>query len=198
VKIVFFMLLSGLFRRNLLLVLAVALIGLSELLRPTSTLAFVTMFATAVIVSHRLRFRRLMGLACVLTRWDHCGESGRSLRVRMWPRLSTRSSCPSRRRSARRVTTTSGSASLAPQGTVTQHSLLVGKAFTGEITVDPFQYLPWLTNYGRKTDTRHDIYSDFIIMMVQGWFDRLQIVCPPVRRHGATVRQGGAACACGA
>jgi hypothetical protein len=199
--IVFFMLLCGLFRRNLLLVLSVALIGVSELMAPTSTLAFLMMFAAAVIVLHRLRFRRFLRLACVLVaagilvanlailessvvadafysiepsvKEDVGGESDNDFRLGI---IS------------------------AARDEMSQHSLLVGTAFTGGITVDPMPYVAWLSDYGRQTAANYTIHSDFIIMVVQagligyglfaGLFVGMALLCAKAARlaHGARDR----------
>jgi hypothetical protein len=163
--IVFYMILCGLFRRNLLLVLSIALIGFSELLEPTSTVAFLTMFAVAVILLHRLRFRRFLRLACILVavgiiianlavlestdiadalysiepsvKQDVGGDSDNDWRLAV---LSA-----ARDESAR-------------------HSIFVGQAFTGEVTVDAAQYLTW----AKAWETGANIHSDFDIVLVQG------------------------------
>jgi hypothetical protein len=51
----------------------------------------------------------------------------------------------------------------AARDEMAQHSLLVGKALTGGIAVDPLLYLPYLANCERAS-----IHSDFVIMIVQG------------------------------
>lgn len=169
VVIIFFMLLCGLFRRNLLLVLAVALIGFTELLRPTSTLAFLTMFAAAVIVLHRLRFRRFLRLACVLVA---VGIIAANLAVLESSDVADAlySIEPSVKEDVGGVTDNDFRLGVisAARDEMARYSLLVGMAFTGEITVDPLPYLPWLTDNGRETQTNHDIHSDFVIMIVQG------------------------------
>jgi hypothetical protein len=64
--LVFLMILSGLCRRNLTLALSIALIGLSLALRPESTLAVSAAVAAVLVVTHRLRSRRLLHAACML------------------------------------------------------------------------------------------------------------------------------------
>jgi hypothetical protein len=167
--IIFFMLLCGLFRRNLLLVLSVALIGFSELVAATSTLAFLMMFAAVVIVLHRLRFRRFLRLACVLVA---AGILVANLAVLESSDLadafysiepSVKEDLGGESDNEFRLGVIS-----AARDEMAQHSLLVGTAFTGGITVDALSYLPWLSDNGRETETRRTIHSDFIIMIVQG------------------------------
>jgi hypothetical protein len=160
--IVFFMILCGLFRRNLLLVLSVALVGVSELLRPSSTLAFLTMFAAAIILLHRLRFRRFWRLACVVVA---AGVIVGNLAVLESKEVadafysiepSVKGDVGGESNNGFRLAVLS-----AARDEIAQHSLLVGEAFTGEVMVDPLLYVRWET-------TRHDIHSDFVIMIVQG------------------------------
>jgi hypothetical protein len=165
----FFMLLCGLFRRNLLLLLSVALIGFTELLRPSSALAFVTIFTAAVIMLYRLRFRRFLRLAYVLIavgiivanlavlESNDVAEAFYSIEP------SVKEDVGGESNNGFRLAIIS-----AARDEMTQYSLLVGKAFTGEVRVDPVPYARWLTNNGRETDTDHDIHSDFIIMIVLG------------------------------
>ena len=56
----------------------------------------------------------------------------------------------------------------AARDEMAQHSLLVGQAFTGEVTVNALPYLPWLSNDRRETASNENIHSDFLIMIVQG------------------------------
>jgi len=169
VLIVFFMILCGLFRRNLLLVLSVALIGFSELLEPTSTVAFLTMFAVAVILLHRLRFRRFLRLACILVaagiivanlavlESNDVAEAFYSIEPSVKEDLGGESDNDFRL----------GILSAA-RDEVAQHSLLVGTAFTGELTVDALPYLPWLSDDRLQLASNQNIHSDFVIMIVQG------------------------------
>ena len=57
----------------------------------------------------------------------------------------------------------------AARDEMAQHSLLVGKAFTGAVTVDPLLYMPELPGQVRSGwDTSVAIHSDFVIMIMQG------------------------------
>jgi hypothetical protein len=179
VLIVFFMILCGLFRRNLLLVLSVALIGFSELLEPTSTVAFLTMFAVAVILLHRLRFWRFLRLACILVaagiivanlavlESSDVAEAFYSIEPSVKEDLGGIS-----HQALADETEAVGSDNAfrlgvlsAARDEMAEHSLLVGKAFSGEVTVDAAQYLTWADPWETGATT---IHSDFDIMIVQG------------------------------
>lgn len=165
--IVFFMILCGLFRQYRLLAVSVTLIAFSELLRPSSTLAFLTMFAAAVIGSSWLGFRRLFRFVCVFAavtviignlvilessevadaiysvepavKEDVGGETNNDFRLGVIA---------------------------AARDEMAKHSLLVGKFFIGNATVDPSLYLKWLKGAGFEGTL--PIHSDFITMIVQG------------------------------
>ncbi len=51
----------------------------------------------------------------------------------------------------------------AARDEMAQHSLLVGKAFIGDVAIDPLVHLPWVHDVTMLT-----IHSDFAIMIVQG------------------------------
>jgi hypothetical protein len=169
VVIVFFMLLCGLFRRNLLLLLSVALVGFSELLEPGSTLAFLTMFAVAVILLHRLRFRRFLRLACVVAAAGIIVanlatlESNDVAEALYSIEPSVKDIVGGVTGNEFRLGVISGA-----RDEMARHSLLVGKAFIGELTVDALPYVPSLSDDRRDTVTLANIHSDFIIMIVQG------------------------------
>jgi hypothetical protein len=167
--IVFFMLLCGLFRRNLLLILSVALVGVSELLAPTSTLAFLTMFAAGVIVLHRLRFGRFLRLACVIVAVGiiianlAIFESSDIADALYSIEPSVKEDLGSESDSDFRLAVLS-----AARDESARHSMLVGQAFTGELTVNTLPYLPSLSDDKRDIASNQNIHSDFAILIVQG------------------------------
>ena len=160
--LVYLMILSGLRRRNLLLALSIALIALSLLLRPSSTLAVSVTAAAAVIVSYRLGMRRLLRLACVLATCailvsnlaalesDDVAQALYSIEP-----LVKEDALDAESNSGTRLQLIS-----AARADMAQHSLLIGKAFTGNVTVS--LYLP-----GSEA-TEWPIHSDFIIMIMEG------------------------------
>ncbi len=164
---VYFMLLSGLFRRNLSLAFSIGLIGLNLLLRPSSTLVFTTMFAAAVIVSHRLRLQRFFRVACLLVaaliivgnlavlESDDVAQALYSIEP-----LIKQDALGANSNNQDRLALIS-----AARYELLQYWLLIGKAFSGKVTVATELYLPWLWSQGVM---EMPIHSDFIIMIVEG------------------------------
>jgi hypothetical protein len=159
-----FMILSGLFRRNVLLVISVGLIVLSVLLRPSSTTLFVTIFATAVIVFYRLQCRRLIRVTCVFLGAAiivgnlaifFSGDVAEAL-YSIEP-LVKEDTLESQSNNAFRLGIIS-----ALRDEMAEQSMLVGKFFAGDVNVDPRKYLPWNENASLP------IHSDYLIMLQQG------------------------------
>lgn len=161
-----FMILCGLFLRNLLLVLSIALIGLSLVIRPSSMLAFSAMFAAGIIILHRLRCRRFLRFACVflagaiilgnlaMLRSEEVADAVASLEP-----LVKKDALGSNSNNVFRLAIIR-----AVRDEMAEQSVWVGKAFAGDVAVDAKRYMPWLEP-GQEIQP---IHSDFITMVQQG------------------------------
>jgi hypothetical protein len=164
IVLVDFVILSGLLRRRLLLFCSLGLVGLSLALRPSSELVFTTVFAAAAIVSHRLRLQRLYRAGCILTASLifvanlavlESGDIAQAL-YSVEP-VVKQEALAGYSNSETRLGLIS-----AARDEMARHSLLVGKALTGNVTVDTSVYLPY------AEQSVMPIHSDFIIMIVEG------------------------------
>jgi hypothetical protein len=160
-----FMILAGLFRRGRLLALSIAVIGLSLALRPSSTLGFSAIFATAVVALYRLRYRRIFRLACIIIAGATIvgnlaileNEDVASAVYSIEPLLKE-DAFESISNNEFRLGIIS-----AVRDEMAEQSLLVGKFFTGDVNVSVRKYL------GRWMDEdQAPIHSDFILMVQQG------------------------------
>ena len=163
--IVYLLVLSGLFRQNLLFALSLAQIGISLVLRPTSILVFSTTLAIGLILAHRLSFHRSFRLTCVLLtaaviagnlailQSDGLAKAFYSIEPSVKEDLLEGHSNNDFRLGVLK----------AARDEMGQQSLLIGKAFSGDVGVDPLIYLPWV-----HEDEELTIHSDFVIMMLQG------------------------------
>jgi hypothetical protein len=164
VLLVYLMVPAGLFRRNLMLAVSVALIGLSLVIRPSSTLVFTTIFAAVFILAHRLRWRRLLRLAGIS---GTCAILAGNLVALESDRLAQTfySVEPLVKQGALNAYSNNdfrlGLIS-AVRANIARHSLLVGNALTGDVTVDTSQYLPWMPR------AELPVHSDFILMVMEG------------------------------
>jgi hypothetical protein len=157
-----FMILCGLFRRNTLLGLSVGLIGLSMVLRVSSTTGFIALFATLVIVFYRLNYRRLVRIACVsvasmiiLGNLAVFISEDAAERLYSIEPLLKENALASKSNNSFRLGIIS-----AVRDEMAERSILVGKFFSGNVTVDARKYYPDL-EYG-------PIHSDYIGMIQQG------------------------------
>jgi hypothetical protein len=145
--LVYFMILSGLFRRNLLLALSIALIGLSMVLRPTSTGGFAAIFAIALIVLYRLQYRRLFRLLCIVAAGvmflgqlavlesEEVAQAAFSIEP-----LLKENAMASHSNNEFRLGIIS-----AVRDEMAEQSILVGKVFSGNVNIDARKYLgQWL------------------------------------------------------
>jgi hypothetical protein len=165
IVLVFVLILSGLFRRNRLFFLSLALIGLDEVLRPTSTLAFGTLFAIAVIALHRLGLHRGLRRSCMLlvitilvTNLAILESEDFADAIYSIEPLIKQDTLDGSSNNEFRLGVLA-----AARYEMSQYSLLIGKAFTGDVAVNAHFYLPWV-----EGEDKTAIHSDFIIMIVQG------------------------------
>jgi hypothetical protein len=158
------MILSGLSRRKILLSLSVGVIGLSLVLRPSSTTGFIAIFAIAVIVVHRLFNRRLFRFTCVFI-------VGTIILGNLFVFISADfaetlySIEPLIKEDALEAKSNNGfrlGIISAVRDEMADRPLLAGKFFSGDVTVNPRKYYPnWEVDYVT-------IHSDYIIMIQQG------------------------------
>lgn len=165
IMIVNLMIVSGLFRRRKLFALSILLAGVSLVLRPTSTLVFVALFAVGLVVLDRLRFRNLLRIACaglalaVVAENLAILESGRFAdAVYSIEPLVKQQALDAQDNNEFRLGVLA-----AARDEMQQHSLLVGKAFIGDVAVPSLVRLPWVPEAPMLT-----IHSDYVIMIVQG------------------------------
>jgi hypothetical protein len=159
------MILSGLFRRNLLLALSIAIIGFSLFQRASSTLGFSTIFATAVIVLYRLRYRRLFRLVCafavgmmILGQLAILESEDVAQAVFSIEPLVKEDALDSHSNNEFRLGVIS-----AVRDEMAEQSMLVGTFFTGDVNVSVRKYLgKWLD------EDQAPIHSDYILMIRQG------------------------------
>jgi hypothetical protein len=157
-----FMILCGLFRRKIMLALSVGLVGLSLILRPSSTTGFIAIFAITVIVLHQLRFLHLFRAICV----SIVGMLILQSLVIFFSAEATEalySIEPLMKENALKAGSNNEfrlAIFNAVRDEMAQQSILVGKFFSGGITVDATKYYPGLEVA--------PIHSDYIIMIQQG------------------------------
>jgi hypothetical protein len=164
ILLVYLMILAGLYRRRLLLALSVALVGLSLALRPSSTLASSALVAALIIMAHRLQLRRLLrragliGTCAILAANLAVLESGDLAQTfySIEPLVKQETLDAFSNNQTRLALISAARHDLA------QHSWLIGKAFTGKVTVDTAEYLPWMPV------AEMPVHSDFIIMVMEG------------------------------
>ncbi len=159
-----FMILCGLFRRKALFVLSVALIGLSLALRPSSTTGFIALFAIAAIVLYRPHYRPLFRVACVSVAGmiilgnlavfisEDVAEGLYSIEP-----LMKEDALASKSNNGFRL-----SIIHAVRDEMVERSILVGKFFIGNVTVDARKY------YSDPDMELAPIHSDYITMIHQG------------------------------
>lgn len=158
------MILSGLSRRNLLFAVSVALIGLSLVLRPTSTLAFSAAVAALFVATHRLRLRRVLRVGCIVAA---CAILAINLAIlesdavaqtlySFEPLIKT-NVFEAQDNSITRLGFID-----AARDEMARYPLLIGKAFAGDVTVNVMRYLPW------SQSPVMPIHSDFMIMVMEG------------------------------
>jgi hypothetical protein len=164
IPIVYLMVLSGLLRRSTLLTLAVVLLSLSVMLRPTSTGVFTALFASGVIILHRLRLRRLLRVFCIVLAVGIVIENLAVLESRSFAEAlySIEPMVKEETFEAQDNTDFRLAVLAAARDEFAKQSVWLGKAFMGDVTVDSLIYLRW---YDEAEVT---IHSDFVIMVLQG------------------------------
>jgi hypothetical protein len=158
-----FMMLCGMFRRKILLALSIGLIGLSLVLRPSSTTGFIAGFATVVIGLHWVNYRRLVQVASVFIAVmiivgnlatfisDDVAQALYSIDPLMKEDVLDAQS-----NSAFRVAIIS-----AVRDEIAEKSILVGKFFSGDVVVNFSKYYTWDSPFA-------PIHSDYIAIIQQG------------------------------
>jgi hypothetical protein len=159
-----FMILSGLFRRNLLLASSIALIGASIIIRPSSTWGFTALFAAVVVVLYRLHYWRLVRITCVLAIGMlvvlnfavFMSEDIAQALYSIEP-LMKEDVLDAKSNNAFRLGIIH-----AARDELAEQSIWVGKFFSGNITVDARKYYP------SPELEFAPIHSDFVAMLQQG------------------------------
>jgi hypothetical protein len=169
VLLVNFMILCALFRRNRLLVLSIALIGLNLLLRPSSTIAFSAIFAIAFIVFHRLPYQRLLRTTSVLAAGIILAANFAILMnkdvaealysIEPWMKEDALGAISDNLFRLGVIH--------AAHDEIFKESLLVGKFFSGDINVNANDYIPYVNGYYMSAGSE-PIHSDYILMLQQG------------------------------
>jgi hypothetical protein len=165
IAFVYLMLLSSLFRRNLMFCLSVGLIVLSLALRPTSTLVFASFFASMAVILHRLRLRRILRFFCMILVLAIIVENLSILESEKFAD-AVFSVEPLVKQEALGGPDNNDfrlGVLAAARDEMAGESFLIGKAFIGNVAVDALVRLPWVHD-----ETMLSIHSDFVIMIVQG------------------------------
>jgi len=169
-SIVYLMLLSGLLRRHLLLCGSIGLLGLSLFLRPSSTLAFCALVALGFVGAYRLgakKFLRRGGIvaaAAILLANLAILESADVA-------ASLYAVEPGVKEEALHGTDNNLfrlGIIAAARHEMTQHSLLFGKVFTGNDTVNALPYVPYLGGIEAQDTGIEPIHCDYISMILEG------------------------------
>lgn len=158
-----FMILCGLFRRKVLLILAVALVGLSLILRISSTTGFIALFAIIVIAFYRLNYRRLVRVACVLLAGTIIVAN---LALFMNKDLEDElySIEPLMKQDVLEATSNNQfrlGIINAARDEMAERSIWTGKFFAGDVDVYPQKYLPWVEGPA-------PIHSEYVVIIQQG------------------------------
>jgi hypothetical protein len=157
------MILSGLFRRKILLAISVGLIGLSLVLRPSSTTGFIAIFATAVIVLYRLNYWRLVQVGYVfIVGMIILGNLAAFISEDVAERLY--SIDPLMKEDLLDATSNSKfrlAITRAVRDEIAERSILVGKFFSGDVNVNFSKYYSWGSPVA-------PIHSEYVVMIQQG------------------------------
>jgi hypothetical protein len=156
--------LCGFFWKKRLLALSVGLVAFSLALRISSTTAFIGLFATAVIVVYRLRYHRLFRAACVsiagmMVLGNLAVFMSKDVAEGLYSiePLMKEEALESKSNNGFRLGIIS-----AVRDDIGERSILLGKFFSGDVTVDARKYYP------DQAVKYAPIHSEYIIMLQQG------------------------------